>query len=451
MNKKTIHDCLDARLSGIEVTETQKDALLKRICEEEKPVKRKISTSILIVALVIVLLTATALAAFSLYRSSESEAISRAREVLSEAYDLTPPTLGLFITTASRNGDAWEVTFRADNSDGIDAERMGNYVVTLRDGKEPTVDWTHSDVDTSLWLGGGLEAPVWGQEQMLEALVQKRNATVTREMANAGISNENTASEPIDMTAEQQAAMLAAANQAMMDKYDFTDTTLALFTAQTIVSETSDDRHIDIIYTPDYAKHMAMYEKMGRYYITLNADSGEVVKTYWSEEALWDDKPYTQSNWGSAPAYHAKLLPWMLELYEKIDRLASPYGLDGWDAMIVYDLSLADKGAYDQLFRDTGFTSAEGYYRTIPDENDVPYEEARKIARQVLIQDMSLTEEKLDAADFDAERYIDTDNTPTYCFFFYTNMEGYDEVYSVFMDARTGEILSVDVVTGGNG
>ena len=139
----------------------------------------------------------------------------------------------------------------------------------------------------------------------------------------------------------------------------------------------------------------------------------------------------------------------MLELFDAVEQIAQPYGLNGPDPMTVYDLGAEDKGAYDQLFRDAGFLPKDGYYRTKPGKNDISYEEALKIARQVLMQDMALTEAQLDAGKFDGEHFPYQDDMAVFFFFFYP-AQG-PEHYSVLMDARTGEVQHVDVVAGGNG
>ena len=444
MTKKTVRAVFDARLSGIQITGKQRNAIMERIEKEEAPVKRKISTSILIAALMIALLSATAFAAVSLYRSAESGAIQQARQALFEKYGLTPPTLGLFLADASYQGGGWNVTFMPFAGDVFDKGRMGEYAVTLTEGKASAVEWTHDAADPALWRDRGLEAPAWGQNQLLLALGQKQEADAAHAAAHVGVDKGEAPGLPMEE------GMADAAKQALMEQYGFTDATLTLFSAKAIASETSEDGYIDVIYTPDDTKSLGMIgEKMGRYYVTLNPASGEVVKVNWSEDSVWEDKAYTQSDWGSAPAYHAKLLPWMLELFDAVDQIAKPYGLNGPDSMTVYDLGAEDKGAHDQLFRDAGFLPKDGYYRTIPGKNDISYEEALKIARQVLMQDMALTEAQLDAGKFDGEHFPYQDDMAVFFFFFYP-AQG-PEHYSVLMDARTGEVQHVDVIAGGNG
>ncbi len=141
--------------------------------KEDKPImKRKAFTTILIAALLLALLAATALA-YSLTRSPQAAAVSKARAVLSDKYGLTPETIGLFNIVPGQKDGTWTITFRAD---GFYPLLLGDYTVILAPGKEPDAGWTHDGVDPALWKGGDLDAPVWGQPQMLKALTDKEGA-----------------------------------------------------------------------------------------------------------------------------------------------------------------------------------------------------------------------------------------------------------------------------------
>ena len=141
--------------------------------EEEKIMKRKPLTVILVAALLLVLLTATALAAITLTRSKQADAIINARSALAEKYGLTPETIGLFDIQTEQKGDTWMVVF---NAAGFYPPLLGDYTVALEPGKTPDAHWTHDGVDHDLWENGSLDAPVWGQKQMLKALKDKEAA-----------------------------------------------------------------------------------------------------------------------------------------------------------------------------------------------------------------------------------------------------------------------------------
>jgi hypothetical protein len=132
--------------------------------------KRKTFTCILVTALLLVILAATALAAYTLLRSKQADAVSQARHALSEKYGLTPETIGLFDTQSEQQGDVWTVEFHGA---GYNPALLGDYTVTLVPGKAPEARWTHDDADPAVWEDGSLDAPVWGQKQMLKALKDK--------------------------------------------------------------------------------------------------------------------------------------------------------------------------------------------------------------------------------------------------------------------------------------
>ncbi len=149
-------------------------AQLRAMAEkEEKPImKRKAFTTILIAALLLALLAATALA-YTLTRSPQAAAVSKARAALSDKYGLTPETIGLFNIVPEQKDGVWTIAF---NADGFYPPLLGDYTVILAPGKEPEASWTHDDVDPALWKDGNLNAPVWGQPQMLKALTDKEGA-----------------------------------------------------------------------------------------------------------------------------------------------------------------------------------------------------------------------------------------------------------------------------------
>lgn len=129
--------------------------------------KRKMAASVLLAILAAVLLAATAFAAYTLTRSPEADAVSRARRALSAGYGLTPQTLGLFYAEIGQDGNTWTVTFHAD---GFYPPLLGDYTVTLAKDEAPVTHWTHEEVDPAIWEDGSLDAPAWGQPQLLNAL-----------------------------------------------------------------------------------------------------------------------------------------------------------------------------------------------------------------------------------------------------------------------------------------
>lgn len=146
--------------------------------KEEPLMKKKTVGSILIVVFVLVLLAATAFAAYTLMRSEQTDAISQARRALLKDYGLTAETLGLFMPVTDQDEESWIITFHAF---GFYPPLLGDYTVTLSPKTEPETRWTHDNVDVALWQNGELTAPVWGQQQLMKALQDKEAAeAITR-------------------------------------------------------------------------------------------------------------------------------------------------------------------------------------------------------------------------------------------------------------------------------
>lgn len=589
------------------------DALLANALaqEEEKPMKRKISTTILVAALLVVLLAATALAV-GLRRSTEADAVFTARQALGEKYGLTTETLGLFRYKAEMQGNDWVITFIGESLGG-DESKLGDYVVTISPGSAAQAEWSHDDVDPTLWQGAGLDAPVWGQEQMLKALMDKDAAweaytqldwsdTSFEAMAErGGILSLSTADEkherfrylvpdsndisveeareiarqtlfdtyaidaqalepyeetisfvepedggerqyvveysmshpqynwyavqiaspsaemlqctwnidndlrtlpdgpldayrtaveeymasgalavqpptvkadivqrvtdagwadiiqpklayvmPGDEDVAEDAALLAAKN-ALMEKYDLTEETFTLFESNMALLDVEGKREWTIDFTPAKFEnwYLDMNEekgKLGSYAVTLDAASGDILKADWDLADTWKDEGYTQSNWATAPAYHGKLLPWLLELTQGIAEVAARYPAD----TTIYDYSDEDIADYDALFRDAGF-SRNQFSHGIPGPDDLSREDALAIAIEAVLAEMPVPADTLSSSVAIAEFSITDPETPEWYFSFQFTHEGVFVDFGVSVDARTGEILYTGSITGGNG
>jgi hypothetical protein len=160
----TIRSSLHENLSGLTVTQGRHNELMNNIIGG-KPMKKKLTAG-LALAIILIVLTATAFAAYVLLWSPQADAQSQARQALADVYGLTPETLGCFSANTQQDGDAWTVTFTGD---GFNPGLLGTYTVVISGGST-TASWSHDDVDKALWENGDLYAPVWGQPQIAEAL-----------------------------------------------------------------------------------------------------------------------------------------------------------------------------------------------------------------------------------------------------------------------------------------
>lgn len=169
-----LHDSLQENLSGIVIPQQRHREILNH-CIGGKPMKKKLTAG-LVLALVCILITVTAFAAYLLLWSPQADAVSRARQALADTYGLTPETMGCFLTDTQQSGNTWTVTFTGE---GLSPGLLGSYTVVVTENSAKA-SWSHDDVDPALWQSGGLSAPVWGQPQIAEALRNPEEANAAQ-------------------------------------------------------------------------------------------------------------------------------------------------------------------------------------------------------------------------------------------------------------------------------
>ncbi len=166
MNKdfKTL---VDRRLSQLEWKGG--DQVMKRIQNQNEKRTRpvgKLLRPALVICLVLVLLSATALAV-GLGFSPRYSIARQARNALHERYGLTDEMLDLFVSRTVQDGDAWTVSF---TEAAMNEEAIGAYTVTKEAGGKPVAAWTHDGTDPAVYAGDSLTASVWGPGQLQNAL-----------------------------------------------------------------------------------------------------------------------------------------------------------------------------------------------------------------------------------------------------------------------------------------
>ena len=157
-NKKTIRSAMDARLSFLDELPSCRAAVQYRIAQEEEPVmKRKISLG-LVFALVLVLLTAAALAA-TLLLSPRADAVRTADRALEEKYGITAE-MQTFFARGREEAQDGTVTVTYTGAGSMEYP-LGTYTAVVKDGKAE-VTWSHDGKDTS----GGYDSEIWGIDQL---------------------------------------------------------------------------------------------------------------------------------------------------------------------------------------------------------------------------------------------------------------------------------------------
>ena len=153
---------LDAELSQLEWKNEHRLQVLKRIDQGGKPIVKKRFSAAISLALVLIVLSAGALAAGTIF-SPRYDAARLANEALYQQYGLTPEMMTLFHRSVNENADGSMVVIyeTLDPYVRTGENRLGVYTVVIRDGKAQA-QWSLDGVDTA----GGFSARAWGKEQL---------------------------------------------------------------------------------------------------------------------------------------------------------------------------------------------------------------------------------------------------------------------------------------------
>ena len=163
MDRKAFHTAIDTTLSGLQ----ENPFLYQRVIAQESRkegiiVKKRLSVG-LVLTIVLLLITVTALAAGIIF-AKRVPATEIADQALLKTYGITARMQSLFTRkTAEGEGGTTVVTY-----EGIEhlAYVLGKYTVIVDGQTVKNICWSHDGEDTS----GGLEASAWGKDQLEEIL-----------------------------------------------------------------------------------------------------------------------------------------------------------------------------------------------------------------------------------------------------------------------------------------
>ncbi len=161
--EQRIQHSLNAELSGLNTTSWQRNQFFESATGGNK-VKRKLTYS-LVLAIVLLLIAATALAAVAgIIFAKRVPATEIADQALLRTYGITAQMQSLFIReTAEGAGGTTVVTY--EGREHL-AYVLGKYTVIVDGQTVKNICWSHDGEDTS----GGLEASAWGKDQLDEIL-----------------------------------------------------------------------------------------------------------------------------------------------------------------------------------------------------------------------------------------------------------------------------------------
>ena len=366
---------------------------------DDVPARRVSARRMLLIAAALVLMLAAAAAvAAGLARSAKYDAKLLAQQAMHEKYGFTREMDSFFICAVEEKDGETVVTYRANEDVGDYAWKLGDYTVTIRNGKaeaswsndgEAVGDDFSSDVWDTAMLARGMELVKTGQqwyeitgtplawdEQTEEAFVPEK----LRGLEHAQKADEDNED-------------VRAAKQALSEKYGLTEENFALFDAW--MEEANEGKRVSFVpnilpekdaYRPDGAGNYASCsERMGRYVVILGKDGAAVSWTH-------DGKPLpdvTEFTWGGAKIYDAKCLTYLAKLLDDLDKLYAQYPEKTWTRTPEGD------AAIDARLIEAGFSTKQ-YNHVLPTEGMLTEEEAIALGRQTLENDGGLTPEMLD-------------------------------------------------------
>lgn len=258
-----------------------------------------------------------------------------------------------------------------------------------------------------------------------------------------------------DLLVNQQSdesRLIDAADDAMFLAYGLNDEALAFFDVHVSSAQVNGESYFIIEYCPSMVDaewgwnwDMFVSKKIGTYTVLLKSNVND-ARIVWSKAGIWEDGEYSESTWGTAPAYHSKLLPMAHALRSSIERLVSKYPED----TTIYDYSFEDRAAFDTLFREAGI-DANQFSSALPADGDLSYEEALALAKEAVLAEMPTALTPLDNADVTAMFDVSNPYETIWRFSFFFIHDGIEVDIGVAMDSKSGEIILTNVVTGGNG
>ena len=142
MKNNEFQELVDQNLSGLVWDGQKRFKVLQAVSEEEKPMKKKVSMTFILVA-AIICLSVTALAAGLIFANRVS-AQQRAEKAVCDKYGVTDSMLSAFFTCYVEEKSDKEATVVFSGTYAV----LGDYTVDIRDGKADA-SWSFEGRDTS--------------------------------------------------------------------------------------------------------------------------------------------------------------------------------------------------------------------------------------------------------------------------------------------------------------
>ena len=161
--QKRIEIAVDTTLASLDPSARQCDRMIENIKEGKKSVMGKKVSAMLALAIVLMLLTATALAAGIIF-AKRVPATEIADQALLQTYGITAQMQAMFMRKIAE-GEGGTIVVTYEGRESL-AYVLGKYTVIIDGQTVKNICWSHDGEETS----GGLEASAWGKDQLEEIL-----------------------------------------------------------------------------------------------------------------------------------------------------------------------------------------------------------------------------------------------------------------------------------------
>ncbi|MBR3742598.1 MAG: hypothetical protein IKN04_19455 [Clostridia bacterium] len=161
--QKRIENAVDTTLTSLNPSARECDLLIENIKGGKKSVMGKKVSAMLALAIVLMLLTATALAAGIIF-AKRVPATEIADQALLKTYGITAQMQAMFMRKIAE-GEGGTIVVTYEGREHL-AYVLGKYTVIVDGQTVKNICWSHDGEDTS----GGLEASAWGKDQLDEIL-----------------------------------------------------------------------------------------------------------------------------------------------------------------------------------------------------------------------------------------------------------------------------------------
>ena len=421
------------------------DMLEKRVRQtlmqlEDKPTHARPKRMVWLAAALILVLAAAVAVAAGLTRSAKYDAKLLAHQALEEKYGFTRDMDSFFRCTVEEKAGETVVTYSADEDVGDFAWKLGDYIVTIRDGKAEA-SWSNDGEA----VGGDFSSDVWDTALLAQGIARRKageewyEITGTAQAIDEGLK-ETEREDPLKPEGLDDARLTDKSEPDTMKARDAVRKKQIVFVPNIPAEDDGILLEIDDETTADQA-FSSHSERMGRYAAAFDG-SGTIQSVGWTHEG--EELPdVTESTWGRASVYGAKCLTELEKLLADLKAIRMEYPDDGWTRTPAGDARL------DERMVAAGF-SATRYNHVLPESGMLSEQDALDLARQALASDDGVSAEWTNDPESVTYAVCRKEEGKTVWNVWFHSAEG---ISVVTLDAADGTILDVIVDTGmaGNG